>query len=259
VINAGLICDLYYFDGDYQNSISGSVSSWQKLQHENYGNVYLGTGYGNVSDNFTNVNTWSDSIWDTINDNIIELNNSGTDVSFAIEWPIVLTPTISVSKNTWYPSSVAPTTTVTITTENVSSYTVTSSETWLTYTKNGNTLTLNVTDHLANNQRQGTITITSSDSQVTATIRVVQSGPYYIWVDKQGNITRDSHVIALPCDVTVTVTWVVSIETDTNYDGDSDEQRQEQGFNQNTFKAGWTNIALTPVNDIYNGNNVNIW
>jgi hypothetical protein len=27
VINAGLICDLYYFDGDYQNSISGSVSS----------------------------------------------------------------------------------------------------------------------------------------------------------------------------------------------------------------------------------------
>lgn len=259
VINAGLICDLYYFDGDYQNSISGSVSSWQKLQQENYGNVYLGTGYGSVSDNFTNVNTWSDSIWEAINDGIAELNDSGKDVSFYIEWPIVSTPTISVSKNTWYPSSVASTTTVTITTENVSGYTVTSSETWLTYTKNGDTLTLNVTDHLAKDQRQGMITITSSDSQVTATIRVVQSGPYYIWVDERGDITQDSHVNALPCDVTVTVTWEVSIESDTNYDGDVDRQWQEEGSNQNTFKAGWTNIALTPVNDKYFGNNVNTW
>lgn len=258
-INVGLIYDLYYFDGDYKNSISGSVSSWQKLQQENYGNVYLGTGYGNVSDNFTNVNTWSDSIWEAINDGITELNDSGKDVSFYIEWPIVSTPTISVSKNTWYPSSVASTTTVTITTENVSGYTVTSSETWLTYTKNGDTLTLNVTDHLAKDQRQGMITITSSDSQVTATIRVVQSGPYYIWVDERGDITQDSHVNALPCDVTVTVIWEVSIEADRDHDGNTDEQWQEQGSNENTLKAGWTNIALTPVNDKYFGNNVDIW
>lgn len=258
-INVGLIYDLYYFDGDYKNSISGSVSSWQKLQQENYGNVYLGTGYGNVSDNFTNVNTWSDSIWEAINDGITELNDSGKDVSFAIEWPLVLTPTISVSTNRWYAGSVASTTTVTVTTENVSSYTVTSSETWLTYTKNGDTLTLNVTDHLAKDQRQGAITITSSDSQVTATIRVVQNGSYYIWVDERGDITQDSHVNALPCDVTVTVTWEVSIEADRDHDGNTDAQWQERGSNQNTFKAGWTNIALMPVNDTYHGNNVDIW
>lgn len=95
-INVGLTYDLYYFEGDCDNTVSGLVSSWESL-YSNYGYVYLGDYEGIISDAL-----W-DGHLDTIYEYIADAKESCEDKSFSINWPV------RTSSITTYELEVTPT------------------------------------------------------------------------------------------------------------------------------------------------------
>ena len=107
----------------------------------------------------------------------------------------------------------------------------------------------------------GTTVITASYEDMSDTCNVsvesYQAKNYNIYVDKSGNITQDSDVHSLPCDIYVDVTWIGSVYFDDNYDGDDDRQEQTGGTEVNHFKAGSTKLLRTAT--ATGGNSFNSW
>ena len=87
-INVGLTYDLYYFEGDCDNTVSGPVSAWQEL-YDNYSYVYLGDydDKGIISEDL------EDGQWDTIYEFITSAKEDCEDKSFSIDWPMRTSPT----------------------------------------------------------------------------------------------------------------------------------------------------------------------
>lgn len=87
-INVGLAYDLYYFEGDCDNTVSGPVSAWQELYY-NYSHVYLGDydDKGIISEDL------EDGQWDTIYEFITSAKEDCEDKSFSIDWPMRTSPT----------------------------------------------------------------------------------------------------------------------------------------------------------------------
>lgn len=79
-IDVGLTYNLYYFEGDCDNTVSGLVSDWESL-YSNYGYVYLGDYEGIISDELEDVHL------DTIYEYIVEAKENCEDKSFSINWP----------------------------------------------------------------------------------------------------------------------------------------------------------------------------
>lgn len=87
-INVGLTYDLYYFEGDCDNTVSGPVSAWQELYY-NYNYVYLG---GNDYEGIISEEL-EDGQWDTIYKIITSAKEDCEDKSFSIDWPMRTSPT----------------------------------------------------------------------------------------------------------------------------------------------------------------------
>lgn len=110
-------------------------------------------------------------------------------------------------------------------------------------------------------KKNGSTVITASyegmSDSCTVYVESYQPEYYNIYVDKKGNITRNSDVLSLPCDIAVDVKWIGSVYFDDNYDGDQDRREQTGGTEVNLFKAGSTNLlrSVTPTG----GNNFNSW
>lgn len=115
-------------------------------------------------------------------------------------------------------------------------------------------------DGLIRSNYEGTTNITAVYNGLTGTCVVTvmdEDKVYNIYVDSRGDITQDSDVHSLPCDIYVDVTWIGSVYFDDNYDGDEDRREQTGGTEVNYFKAGATNLLRTAR--ATGGNNFNSW
>ena len=115
-------------------------------------------------------------------------------------------------------------------------------------------------DGLIRSNYEGTTNITATYNGLTGTCVVTvmdEDKVYNIYVDSRGDITQDSDVHSLPCDIYVDVTWIGSVYYDDNYDGDDDRREQTGGTDVNLFKAGATKLLRTAT--ATGGNNFNSW
>lgn len=115
-------------------------------------------------------------------------------------------------------------------------------------------------DGLIRSNYEGTTNITATYNGLTGTCVVTvmdENKVNNIYVDSRGDITQDSDVDSLPCDIYVDVTWIGSVYFDDNYDGDEDRREQTGGTEVNYFKAGATKLLRTAT--ATGGNNFNSW
>lgn len=118
---------------------------------------------------------------------------------------------------------------------------------------------------LVTGKSEGTVTITASYNGYIeeCKVKVVKTDDnegnnYNIYADKRtGEILSNSDIKQLPCDITIKVEWICNIYWDDNYDGDDDRQEQYSGTNNQTFKAGATNLLR--IANATGGNNFNSW
>lgn len=128
-----------------------------------------------------------------------------------------------------------------------------------TWKASNNNVSVN-NDGVIRSDYEGTTNITAVYNGLTGTCVVTvmdEDKVYNIYVDSRGDITQDSDVHSLPCDIYVDVTWIGSVYFDDNYDGDEDRREQTGGTEVNYFKAGATNLLRTAR--ATGGNNFNSW
>lgn len=81
-IDVGLTYDLYYFEGSYDNTVSGPASAWQKLHDSYFNDIYLYDYEEIISE------TLEDIHWDTILEAINEAKSTGEEQAIQIDWPM---------------------------------------------------------------------------------------------------------------------------------------------------------------------------
>lgn len=169
----GLNYDLYCFDGSVGNSIWGTYAQWTAFINGEYemDELYIYDPYGEVASQFLGC-----SDLDVILELISDARTDGlTSVNY--EWPSL--SQISVSPSLLLFNSTSGSKTVTVTCPSTS-YTVSESLSWLSYSKSGYTLSITVTANNSSTDRSGTITLSYGGDNAYISVTQAASTSYQI-------------------------------------------------------------------------------